>query len=49
MQATVKIEKIEENGSSIRISAICDTVAEVEEITRTLKQYAPRTKIFGLF
>ena len=49
MKETVKIEKIGENGSTIRIIAECDNVTEVQEITNTLREYAPRGKIFGLF
>lgn len=47
MKATVKIEKISSNGSRLVIEATCDTVSEVEEVTRVCKGYAPRQKLFG--
>jgi len=49
LKAKVKIEKIGSNGSSIRIEADCDTVEEVQEITKVCRGYAPRQKILGLF
>jgi hypothetical protein len=49
MKATVKIEKIGENGSTIRIIAECDSVTEVQEITQSLREFTPRAKIFGVF
>lgn len=49
MKATVKIEKVSSNGSRLIIDVQCDTVDEVQEITRVCKGYAPRVKFLGLF
>jgi len=49
MKAKIKIEKISSNGSRMVIEAECDTPAEMEEITRVCKGYAPRKRIFGIF
>ena len=50
MRAQIKIEKIAENGSTIRITADCDNAAEIEEVVKTLREYTPRNKsFFGMF
>jgi hypothetical protein len=49
MKAKIRIEKVSNNGSRMIIEAECDTPAELEEITRVCKGYAPRPRILGIF
>lgn len=50
MKATVKIEKISENGSTINIIADCDNVTEIEDVVKALREYTPmKKKVFGVF
>jgi hypothetical protein len=49
MKATVKIEKVSENGSTITITAECETVDEVQQITKACREYTQIKKVFGVF
>lgn len=49
MKAKVKIEKVSQNGSRMIIEAECNDAAELEEVTRVCRGYAPRPRLLGVF